>query len=195
MNTLKHIPAIIILIALLAIAGCGQEEDEMSKLNSSIEELTGGAFEVPLHDDYPLLYAFMRKPPIEVDNGPYFITLQYTFKGGSVGDGYQEDVIGAIEDSQDITILYGPYDGTTSIMIEYSPVFKDAGGSGADETGSWNINGQEVEYSHLDRPGREVLSAYLNLDEAGIYAVYSLSDDFSKEDAKEFTAFLVNELH
>lgn len=73
MFTLKHIAALIILTALLAIAGCGQGADEMSKLNSSIEEITGGAFEVPLHDDYPLLYAFVRKPPIEVDNGPYFL--------------------------------------------------------------------------------------------------------------------------
>ena len=96
-----------------------------------------------------------------------------------MGDGYQEDVIGAVEDSQDITILYGPYDATTSIMIEYSPVFKAAGVSGADETGSWNINSQEVEYGHLDRQGREVISTYLNLDEAGINTIYSLSDIFA----------------
>jgi len=195
MFTLKNIPALIIFIALLAISGCGQDEDEMSKLNSSIEELTGGDFEAPVHDDYPLLYAFVRKPPVGVENGPYFITLQYSFKGGSVGDSYQEDVIGAVEDSQDITILYGPYDGTTSIMVEYSPVLKDAGIYGVDETGTWNINGQEVEYGHIDRQGREVISAYLNLDEAGINATYLLSDKLTEEDAKEFTAFLVKELY
>jgi len=195
MFTLKHIVAIIILTALMAIAGCGQDENEISKLNSSIEELTGGAFKVPLNDDYPLLYAFVRKPPVEVDNGPYFITLQYSFKGGNVGDGYQEDVIGAVEISQDITILYGPYDATTSIMIEYSPVFKDAGVSGADETGSWIINGQEVDYAYTDRQGREIIGVYLNLDEAGINATYLLSDEFTEEDAKEFTTFLVNELY
>jgi len=195
MFTLKHIVAIIILTALMAIAGCGQDENEISKLNSSIEELTGGAFKVPLNDDYPLLYAFVRKPPVEVDNGPYFITLQYSFKGGNVGDGYQEDVIGAVEISQDITILYGPYDATTSIMIEYSPVFKDAGVSGADETGSWIINGQEVDYAYTDRQGREIIGVYLNLDEAGINATYLLSDEFTEEDAKEFTVYLVNELY
>jgi len=194
MNNLKLILALIILTTLLVVAGCGQDADEMSKLNSSIEELTGGAFEVPLHDDYPLVYAFVRKPPVEVDNGPYFITLHYSFKGG-VGDSYQEDVIGAVEDSQDITILYGPYDATTSIIIEYSPVFKDAGVSGADETGGWNINDHEVEYDHIDRQGREVIAAYLDLDEAGINAIYLLSDEFTEEDAKEFTAFLVNELY
>ena len=195
MFTLKHIVAIIILTALMAIAGCGQDENEISKLNSSIEELTGGAFKVPLNDYYPLLYAFVRKPPVEVDNGPYFITLQYSFKGGNVGDGYQEDVIGAVEISQDITILYGPYDATTSIMIEYSPVFKDAGVSGADETGSWIINGQEVDYAYTDRQGREIIGVYLNLDEAGINATYLLSDEFTEEDAKEFTVYLVNELY
>jgi len=54
MFNLKHILALIILTALLAIAGCGQEADEMSKFNTGIEEITGGAFELPLHDDYPL---------------------------------------------------------------------------------------------------------------------------------------------
>ncbi len=57
-------------------------------------------------------------------------------------------------------------------MIEYSPVFKVADVSGADEIGNWNINGQEVEYAYIDRPGREVVAAYLNLDEAGINATY-----------------------
>ncbi len=80
-------------------------------------------------------------------------------------------------------------------MIEYSPVFKDAGGSGADETGSWNINSQEVEYAYIARPGREVISAYLNLAETGINATYLLSDIFTEENAKEFTVFLVNELY
>ena len=97
--------------------------------------------------------------------------------------------------AQLVSVLYGPYDGTTSIMIEYSPVFKDAEVSGADETGSWNINDHEMEYGYLDRQGREVISTYLDLDEAGINATYFLSEKFTKEDAKEFTAFLVNELY
>ena len=196
MNILKHIPVIIILIALLAIAGCGQDEDEMSKLNTSIEELTGGAFEVPLHDDCPLVYAFVRKPPVEVDNGPYFITLQYSIDDVELTKVFEDEVmIKEVEESQGISILYGPYDGTTSIMVEYSPVFKDAEISGADETGSWNISGYEVEYGHIDRQGREVIAAYLNLDEAGINTTYLLSDKFTEEDAKEFTTFLVNELY
>ena len=106
-----------------------------------------------------------------------------------------EAMIKEVEESQGISILYGPYEGTSPIMIEYSPVFKDAGVSGADETGSWNINSQEVEYAYVDRQGREVISAYLNMDEAGINATYLLSDEFTEEDAKEFTAFLVNELY
>jgi len=196
MNILKHIPVIIILIALLAIAGCGQDEDEMSKLNTSIEELTGGAFEVPLHDDCPLVYAFVRKPPVEVDNGPYFITLQYSIDDEDLVKVFEDEaMIKEVEESQGISILYGPYEGTTPIMVEYSPVFKDAGVSGADETGSWNISGHEVEYGHLDRQGRELFAAYLNLDEAGINATYLLSDAFTEEDAQEFTAFLVNELY
>ena len=124
MNILKHIPVIIILIALLAIAGCGQDEDEMSKLNTSIEELTGGAFEVPLHDDCPLVYAFVRKPPVEVDNGPYFITLQYSIDDEDLVKVFEDEaMIKEVEESQGISILYGPYEGTTPIMIEYSPVF------------------------------------------------------------------------
>ena len=159
MLTFKNIPAIIILIALLVITGCGQDEDEMSKLNTSIEELTGGAFEMPLHDDYPLLYAFVRKPPVEVDNGPYFITLQYSIDDEDMVKVFEdESMIKEVEESQGINILYGPYEGTTPIMIEYSPVFKDAGVSGADETGSWNINDQKVEYGHIDRQGREVIA-------------------------------------
>jgi len=196
MITYKIIPAIIILITFLGIAGCGQDEDEMSKLNTSIEELTGGVFEVPLHDDYPLVYAFVRKPPVEVDNGPYFITLQYSIDDVELTKVFEDEaMIKEVEESQGISILYGPYEGTTPIMIEYSPLFKDAGVSGADETGSWNISGHEVEYGHIDRQGREVIAAYLDLDEAGINATYLLSDAFTEEDAKEFTAFLVNELY
>ena len=196
MNNLKLILALIILTTLLVVAGCGQDADEMSKLNSSIEELTGGAFEVPLHDDYPLVYAFVRKPPVEVDNGPYFITLQYSIDDVELTKVFEDEaMIKEVEESQGISILYGPYEGTTPIMIEYSPLFKDAGVSGADETGSWNISGHEVEYGHIDRRGRGVISAYLNLDEAGIIASYFLGDNFTEEDAKEFTAFLVNELY
>jgi len=196
MITLKNIPAIIILIALLVITGCGQDEDEMSKINTSIEELTGGDFEVPLHDDYPLLYAFVRKPPVEVDNGPYFITLQYSIDDEDMVKVFDDEaMIKEVEESQGINILYGPYEGTTPIMIEYSPVFKDTEASGADETGSWNINEQEVEYAYADRQGKEVITAYLNLDEAGINATYFLSEKFTKEDAREFTAFLANELY
>lgn len=196
MNILKHILTPIILIALLAIAGCGQDADEMSKLNSSIEELTGGAFEVPLHDDYPLVYAFVRKPPVEVDNGPYFITLQYSIDDVELVKVFENDaMIKEVEESQGISIIYGPYEGTTPIMVEYSPVFKDAGVSGADETGSWNISGHEVEYGHIDRQGRELIAAYLDLDEAGINATYLLSDEFTEEDAKEFTTYLVDKLY
>ncbi len=196
MITLKHILMLIIFIALLAIAGCGQDDDEMSKLNTSIKEITGGAFEVPLHDDYPLVYAFVRKPPVEVENGPYFITLRYSIEDVELIKIYEDEaMIKEVEESQSISILYGPYEGASPIIIEYSPVFKDAGVSGADETGSWTINGQEVEYVYTDRQGRKVIGAYLNLDEAGINAIYSLSDFFTEEEAKEFTAFLVNELY
>ena len=135
MITLKHIPALIILIALLAITDCGQGEDEMSKLNSFIEELTGGDFEVPLHEDYPLVYAFVRKPPVEIENGPYFITLQYSIDEVELVKGHDDAMIKEVEELHGISILYGPYEGTSAIMIEYSPVFKDAGVSGADEKG------------------------------------------------------------
>jgi len=52
-----------------------------------------------------------------------------------------------------------------------------------------------VKYGYLDRQGREVISTYLTLDEAGINATYLLSDEFTEEDAKEFTSFLVNGLY
>ena len=196
---LKIMP--LLMLFLFTTAGChlfgaDSDADVMSKLNTSIEELTGGAFEVPLHDDYPLVYAFVRKPPVEADNGPYFITLQYSIDDVELTKVFEDEaMIKEVEESQGISILYGPYEGTSPIMIEYSPVFKDAEFSGADETGSWNINGHEVEYGHIDRQGREVIAAYLNLDEAGINATYLLSDEFTEEDAKEFTAFLVNEVY
>ena len=43
--------------------------------------------------------------------------------------------------------------------------------------------------------GKEVIAAYLGLDEAGVNATYFLSDKFTEEDAKKFTAFLVNDLY
>jgi len=47
----------------------------------------------------------------------------------------------------------------------------------------------------LEQVGKEVITAYLKLDEAGINAAYFLSEKFTKEDAKDFTAYLVNELY
>ncbi len=191
-----------IMLVIFTTAGChllgaDSDTDEMSKLNTSIEEVTDGDFEVPLHEDYPLVYAYLRKPTLEVDNGPYFITLRYSIDEVELVKGYEDEaMIKDVEESQGISVLYGPYEGASPIIIEYSPLFKDAAvASGADETGNWNINGQEVEYAYVDRQGREFISAYLNLDEAGINAIYSLSDLFTAEDAKDFTAFLVNELY
>ncbi len=195
---LKTMPLLILFLFTAAgchLLGADSGNDEMSQLNSSIEEITGGDFEVPLHDDYPLVYAFERKPPVEIENGPYFITLQYSIDEVELVKVLDDAIIKELEESQGISVLYGPYEGTTPIIIEYSPLFNDAGVSGADETGSWSINGQEVEYAHIVRPDREVISVYLNLDEAGINETYLLSDEFTEEDAMEFTAFLVNELY
>ncbi len=220
MFTLKHIPALIILIALLAIAGCGENENEMSQLNSSIAELTGGDFEVPLHEDYPLVYAYLRKPPDNVDNGSYSITFVYREERYPVKAHLIETYIKELE-SHGISILYGPYikelhqpieEGTTHITIEYSLLFKDAWDSiatrayetetwdifiedlpnGPGEIGTWDINGQEVGYAYK---GEEIIDVYLQLAEAGVIATYLLGDKFTEEDAREFTAFLVNELY
>ncbi len=220
MFTLKHIPALIILVVLLAIAGCGENEDEMPKLNSSIEEITGGDFEVPLHDDYTLVYAYLRKSQNGVDNESYAITFVYKEERYPIKAHLTETAIKELE-SHGISILYGPYikelhqpidEGTTHITIEYSPLFKDAWGSiatrayetetwdifieylpnGPGEIGTWDINGREVGYVYKCE---EIIDVYLQLTEAGVIATYFLSDIFTEEDAKEFTAFLVNELY
>ncbi len=191
----------LLMLMIFSSTGChllgtDSDTDELSRLNTSIDEITGGDFAVPLHEDYPLLYAFVRKPPVEVDNGPYFITLQYSIDDVEpVKVNIDEAMIKEVEESQGISILYGPYEGTSPITIVYSPVLKDARVSGADEAGNWNINGQEVEYAYVYRQGKEIITPSLDLDEAGINATYFLSEKFTKEAAKEFTAFLVNELY
>lgn len=202
MNILKNISVVIILIALLVVAGCGQDEDEMSKLNTSIEELTGGDFKVPLHDDYPLVYAYQRKPPVEVENETFSITLLYSEDRYPVKASWSEARIKELE-SHGISILYGPYlkdpyqplDKGNYIMIEYSPAFKNVSVAITTrefDTGTWDINSHKVEYAYQ---GKEIIDAYLRLPEAGIIASYFLGDKFAEEEAKEFTAFLVNELY
>lgn len=55
--------------------------DDISKLKTSIDEITNGAFEVPLHEDYPLVYAYLRISPVEI-KGPCFITFRYSIENG-----------------------------------------------------------------------------------------------------------------
>ncbi len=125
MFTLKYIPALVILIALLATAGCGQDENEMSKLNSSIAELTGSDFEVPLHEDYPLVYTFVRKPPVEIENGPYFITLQYSIDEVELVKIHDDAIIKELEESQGISIFYGPYEMLILSLMDLGAVTKE----------------------------------------------------------------------
>ena len=66
------------------LPGADSGADELPMLNASIEEITKGSFTLPLHEDYPLVYAFVRKPPVELDNEPYYITLWYRYKGRDI---------------------------------------------------------------------------------------------------------------
>ncbi len=211
----------LLMLLIFTAAGChllgaDSDADEMSKLYSSIAELTGGDFEVTLHEDYPLVYAYVRKPPVEVDNGSYSTTFVYREERYPAKAHLTETYIKELE-SHGISILYGPYikelhqpidEGTAHITIEYSPLFKDAWDTiatrvyetetwdvfieylpnGPGEIGTWDINGQEVGYAYK---GEEIIDVYLQLAEAGVITTYFLSDFFTVEDAKGFTAFLV----
>ncbi len=202
---LKTMP--LLMLFLFTAAGChllGADSgaDEMSKLNSKIKELTNGSFEVPLHDDYPLVYAQLSKPPDEVGNGTFSIALLYSEDWYPVKAYWSEARMKELE-SHGISILYGPYvkdpyeplyEGNY-IMIEYSLAFKNVSvaiSAREYDTGTWDINGQEVGYAYQ---GKEIIDAYLPMAEAGIIATYFLCDKFTEEDAKEFTAYLVNELY
>jgi len=198
---------LLLMLFLFTAAGChlfgaDSDADEVSKLNSKIEELTGGAFEVPMHDDYPLVYAHLSRPPDDVDNETFSIVLLYSEDRYPVKAYWSEARINELE-SHGISILYGPYvkdpdeplGEENYIMIEYSPVFKNVSVAIAAreyDTGTWDINGQKIGYAYQ---GKEIIDAYLPMAEAGVIASYFLGDNFTEEAAKEFTAFLVNELY
>ncbi len=167
---------------------------------------------MPLHEDYPLLYAYQGTPPPSMESIPIFMTLHYSNLNMGIGEepyfinfhysiedielttiSEDEASLKEIEDLQGINILYGPHDGSDPIGITYSPILNNATLSGADETGSWNINGNNIEYFSMDIGGKKVISVHLNLSAGGVNT--HLSDEFTEEDAKEFTAFLVNELY
>ncbi len=80
-------------------------------------------------------------------------------------------------------------------MIEYSLAFKNVSVAITTreyDTGTWDINDQKIGYAYQ---GKEIIDAYLPMAEAGIIATYFIGDKFTEEDAREFTAFLVNELY
>ncbi len=82
-NLKETAPFNLLMLFIFTAAGChlpGADSgaDDMPKLKTSIDEITNGVFEVPLHEGYPLVYAYLRKPPVDIENGPYFITLRYS---------------------------------------------------------------------------------------------------------------------
>jgi len=98
------------------------------------------------------------------------------------------------EESQGISILYGLYEGIAPVMIEYSPVYRDTEVSGVGEVNSWTINGQEVEYYYITREGKEIITVHLNMDKGGANVTYFKSDKFDKENAMDFTGYLIEEM-
>ncbi len=47
------------------------DDNEISKLKNEIHDIMDGGLKVPLPEGYPLIYAYFRKPPVEIENGPY----------------------------------------------------------------------------------------------------------------------------
>jgi len=182
----------LLLLFIITTTGCLATETEaegVSQLKKKIDEVTKGDFKVALHEGYPIIYAYLREPHVET--GPYFITIRYGFEKGDLAE---SSTTKEIEENQGINILYGPYEGDSSIMVEYSPAYKDPQVSGVDETRNWKINDKEVEYYYFDRSAAETIVVYLNLDEGGISMTYFLSDKFTEEDARGFTAFILEEM-
>lgn len=163
------------------------------ELKRQINEITKGDFQVTLHEEYPIISAYLRgSPPDLIENGPYYIIIMYGFEKGELKD--DSPAIKDTEETQ-LSILYGPYEGgDTPIQIMYSPIFKDKKVSGANNIGSWNINDKEVEFYYIDRRGKEIINVNLNLDEGGIDITYFLSNKFAEEDARDFTAFILEEV-
>ena len=196
--TLSLIPLVFLFI--LTALGCSPtdtetEADKISQIEQEINELTDCDFKVPLPEDYPLTYAYLREPPIAIENEVYFIALKYGIEKGALLEPYQdESKVKDIEESQGIRILYGRYEGIAPVMIEYSPVYRDAVVSGVDEVDSWTINGQEVEYYYITRDGKEVITVHLNMGKGGANVKYFLSDKFNEESAKGFTDYLIEQM-
>ena len=188
----------LVLLFVITTTGCSTGDTEtrvegVSQLKNKINEITRGDFQVTLHEDYPIISVYLRKSPPEIiENGPYFITIRYGFEKGELK---YPSATEETEGTGDFSILYGPYEGGgTPVMVEYSPIFKDTQVSGVDDIGSWNINDKEVEFYYIARRGKEIIRVNLNLDEGGIHITYMLSNRFTEEDARNYTAFILEEM-
>ena len=192
------IPITLILLFIITTSGCSTGDTEsraegVSQLKTQINEITKGDFQVTVHQEYPIISAYLRESPPElIENSPYYIIIMYGFEKGEL-----KDDSSAIKDTEEtqLSILYGPYEGRdTPIQIMYSPIFKDKKVSGANNIGSWNINDKEIEFYYIDRRGKEIINVNMNLDEGGIDITYFLSNKFTEEDARNFTAFILEEV-
>ncbi len=186
----------LVLLFIITTSGCftvGTETraEGVSQLKNKIDEITKGNFKVALHEEYPIIYAYLRESPELIKNGPYFVTVMYGFEKGDLAE---SSTIKEIEETQGFNILYGPYEGNSSISVQYSPSGAPQQVTGVDDVRNWKINDKEVEFYYISRSGKEMINVNLSLDEGGINIIYFLSDKFTEEDVRGFTAFLLEEM-
>jgi len=195
-NTVLKI-VFLVFFLLFVIAGCtllglDSKTKEIRELQASVKKITGGDLVVPLHEDYPLVSAYVSYPPL--GTGINRIHLYYSVEKIELEYLFEDEAMKKMaEELSHLKYLYGPYRGGKPIWLTYwPPPANTTVVSNGSEKRSWIINGQEVGYDYVSRRGEEAVHVTLTIGKGSLFASYRLDDRFTEEDAESFTAYLMD---
>ncbi|NHM32014.1 hypothetical protein [Neobacillus terrae] len=145
---------------------------------------------IPEVSEYPITFAAITK--LKGFKGPVDLTVYYSAKKGEIDSSYNSnEKIKRWEEAQHSKLLYGPFQGTNEISLQY----RRGKSSGNSEMKNKITNGFEVQYQHMVKDSGEFYTAYFNDHNGGIYYFnMRLNDHFSINQAEGFLDNFTREL-
>lgn len=168
----------VLLAVLLVASGCGST-DEISGVEKEIKDKVSKSAVMPEISGMEAGYIYLENPPV-VNGKPlgdiHKANISYGREIGEL-DPLWADNREALEEQQNIKILYGPYKGDRILDLYIAP--------GVMEQGSFEIReiaGEEVFYQVL-KEGRPAVVAVVHAEELFYMMTFYISDSFIEIDA------------
>lgn len=168
----------VLLAILLVAAGCGST-DELGEVEKEIKDKVDKNAVMPEVSGMEVGYVYLENPPMlngEPLGDTYKANISYGREIGEL-DPLWVDNIEALEEQQNIKILYGPYEGDKVLDLHIAP--------GVMQQGSFEIReiaGEEVFYLVIDS-GRLAVVAVVHTVDLFYMMTFYVSDSFTEADA------------